>query len=246
MWEGKRVLPDFFVRTATAKHINNWEGEQNPASDWQQGYGYQFWRCVDGYYRGDGMSGQLMIVIPQKNAVIAVTACINDMQAEMTLIRETLIDALLPDDAPCPRTADTDALQARLRALALPTYTGDDGSAEIAEGLYKTQNGEYLSIARPGKGLTLQFFGEKWTPPYGFCYNMEGEQEQTCLPYDGHGLPLEYQATYAVKGGKLIARMDIARAPSTRVDELTPTPDGLIDVVTGVGYPTGTFVYKRV
>ena len=36
---------------ATAKQVSN---GSNPKSDWDQGYGYQFWRSRNGAYRGDG------------------------------------------------------------------------------------------------------------------------------------------------------------------------------------------------
>ena len=46
----------------------------NPKSDWDQGYGFQFWRCRHGAYRGDGAFGQFCIVLPEQDAVVAITA----------------------------------------------------------------------------------------------------------------------------------------------------------------------------
>ena len=43
-------------------------------SDWLQGYGYQMWRCRHNAYRADGANGQYILVLPDKDAVIAVTA----------------------------------------------------------------------------------------------------------------------------------------------------------------------------
>ena len=40
-------------------------------SDWVQGYGYQMWMCRHNAYRADGANGQYIIVIPDKDAVIA-------------------------------------------------------------------------------------------------------------------------------------------------------------------------------
>ena len=42
--------------------------------DWRQGYGFQFWRCTHNAFRGDGADGQFCVVIPDKDAVIAITA----------------------------------------------------------------------------------------------------------------------------------------------------------------------------
>ena len=53
----------------------------SPNSDWDQGYGYQFWRCRHGAYRGDGAFGQYCIVMPEQDAVIAITSGVKDMQA---------------------------------------------------------------------------------------------------------------------------------------------------------------------
>ena len=45
-----------------------------PTKDWDQGYGFQFWRCRHGAYRGDGAFGQFCIVLPEQDAVVAITA----------------------------------------------------------------------------------------------------------------------------------------------------------------------------
>lgn len=63
-------------------------------SDWLQGYGYQTWRCRHNAYRADGANGQYILVLPDKDAVIAVTANIPDMQAELNLIWKYLLPAL--------------------------------------------------------------------------------------------------------------------------------------------------------
>ena len=42
MWNGKQLLPASWVEAATSQQISN---GSNPASDWNQGYGFQFWRC---------------------------------------------------------------------------------------------------------------------------------------------------------------------------------------------------------
>ena len=47
-------------------------------NDWMQGYGYQMWRCHHNAYRADGADGQYILIIPEKDAVIAVTAHIGD------------------------------------------------------------------------------------------------------------------------------------------------------------------------
>ena len=68
---------------------------ENPKdSDWLQGYGYQMWRCRHNGVRADGAAGQYIIVLPELNAVIAMTAQIDDMQAEINLVWKHLLSAL--------------------------------------------------------------------------------------------------------------------------------------------------------
>ena len=66
MWQGKQLLPAAWVETATSRMMSN---GSSPSSDWEQGYGYQFWRSRHGFYRGDGAHGQFCLVLPQYDAV---------------------------------------------------------------------------------------------------------------------------------------------------------------------------------
>jgi CubicO group peptidase (beta-lactamase class C family) len=99
-WQGKRLLPAGWVEEATARQTSN---GSNPQSDWDQGYGYQFWRCRHGAYRGDGAFGQYCIVLPEQDAVIAITGGVANMQAVLNLVWDKLLPAfqqtsLAPDD----------------------------------------------------------------------------------------------------------------------------------------------------
>ena len=71
MWQGKQLVPATWVQEATSRQVAN---GSSPTSDWDQGYGYQFWRCRHGAYRGDGAFGQYCIVLPEQDAVIAITS----------------------------------------------------------------------------------------------------------------------------------------------------------------------------
>src|SRR5205823_3405478 len=44
-WNGHRILPREWVKAASTRQTSN---GSNPKSDWDQGYGYQFWRCRNG------------------------------------------------------------------------------------------------------------------------------------------------------------------------------------------------------
>ena len=82
-WNGRQILPERWITTASAKQISN---GNNSESDWEQGYGYQFWRCRYNIYRGDGAFGQYCIIMPEQDAVLAITSGVPDMQAVLNLI----------------------------------------------------------------------------------------------------------------------------------------------------------------
>ncbi|MEI8016772.1 MAG: serine hydrolase [Schlesneria sp.] len=120
VWQGKQLVPKEWIDEATARQVSN---GSNPSSDWDQGYGYQFWRCRHGAYRGDGAFGQYCIVLPQQDTVIAITSGLKDMQNVMNLVW----DKLLPAIKSTPLTADLEIqtrLIQRLKSLTLPPQDG--------------------------------------------------------------------------------------------------------------------------
>ena len=110
-WHGQQVVPEAWVAAATSLQINNGSGG---ASDWAQGYGYQFWRCRHGAYRGDGAHGQYCIVMPQQDAVIAMTGGTSDLQGVLNCVWDHLLPAMGGGDA----TQDA-ALWERLTGLSV-------------------------------------------------------------------------------------------------------------------------------
>lgn len=93
VWEGQRLLPASYAREATAKQISN---HNHPSGniDWTAGYGYQFWRNSMGGYRADGMHGQYIVVLPEKQAVIVMTSCLENMQIPLTAVAAHLLPAI--------------------------------------------------------------------------------------------------------------------------------------------------------
>lgn len=101
VFQGRRVLSEHWVDAATTS-----AGLPNPGAspDWRRGYGFQMWMSAHGY-RGDGAFGQLMLILPEHEVVVAVTAETGDMQGEMDAIWETLVPAL---DRPGSPEADAE------------------------------------------------------------------------------------------------------------------------------------------
>jgi CubicO group peptidase (beta-lactamase class C family) len=124
VWNGTRLLPEGWVADATRSHISNGD---NPESDWNQGYGFQFWRSRYGAYRGDGAFGQYCVVIPEKDATVAITGGIGDMQAVLNVLWTHVLPAL--GDAALPENADAlSALQSKLGTLCIPPPPGASSS----------------------------------------------------------------------------------------------------------------------
>ncbi len=121
-WAGRQLVTEDFVAEATREHIDT-TGEGDP--DWDHGYGFQLWLNGPGRgYRFDGAYGQFALVLPELDAVVAITSACTDTQALLTLAWTHLLPALaappLPGDA-----ADAEAaLGARTRTLVLPSLGG--------------------------------------------------------------------------------------------------------------------------
>jgi CubicO group peptidase (beta-lactamase class C family) len=89
-WGGKQLIPASWVEQAISKQVSN---GSDPSKDWDQGYGFQFWRCRNGAFRGDGAHGQFCVVMPEQDAVVAITANCKDMQAELNIVWDKLLPA---------------------------------------------------------------------------------------------------------------------------------------------------------
>jgi len=120
-WNGEQILSEEWIEMATARQTSN---GSNPESDWEQGYGYQFWRCRHNVYRGDGAFGQYCIVMPEQDAVLAITSGVKNMQAVLNIVWETLLPAM--QEAPLAVDATTHAkLEQKLKTLELAPQTGE-------------------------------------------------------------------------------------------------------------------------
>jgi CubicO group peptidase (beta-lactamase class C family) len=124
-WKGKQLVPAEWVAAATSLQTSN---GSNPKSDWDQGYGYQFWRCRPNCYRGDGAFGQYCIVVPELDAVIAITAGVRDMQTPMNHIWDKLLPAMKKDPLPEEAAAKT-KLDEKLASLTMKLPAGQPKSA---------------------------------------------------------------------------------------------------------------------
>jgi CubicO group peptidase (beta-lactamase class C family) len=146
-WNGKQLVPESWVEAATARQTAN---GSNPTSDWDQGYGYQFWRSRNHAYRGDGAFGQFCIVIPEQDAVIAITSGVKDMQSVLNLVWNKLLPALKS----APLATDDESRTKLDGALARLTLRPVGGSSSPAS----TWNKKYVfpSNARKLESIKLE------------------------------------------------------------------------------------------
>ena len=104
-WNGKQLIPAEWVAEMSKKQVESVnpgtrledaaaKGMTVETSDWMQGYGYQMWRCRLGCFRADGARGQYIIVVPDKNAVVAITSDVGDLQGELNLVWECILPVL--------------------------------------------------------------------------------------------------------------------------------------------------------
>ncbi len=103
-WNGRQLLSEKWVEEATSKQVSNEKAGGGSKSDWQQGYGFQFWRCRHNAYRGDGKDGQMCVVLPEQDAVVVFTAQTSQMQGELDLVWAKLLPAF--QSGPLPANAE--------------------------------------------------------------------------------------------------------------------------------------------
>ncbi len=157
-WNGKQLLPSAWVAQATSRQTSN---GSNPESDWNQGYGFQFWRCRHNAYRGDGAFGQYCLVLPDQDAVIAINSGVKDMQAVLNVVWDKLLSAFQAQPLePNPEAAKQ--LQGRLARLEVSQARGATTSAQAGKFLKRKyafgankRNLESLTLLSTDSGKTL-------------------------------------------------------------------------------------------
>lgn len=129
VWNNRQLVSQEWIDQAGSRQTSN---GSNPDSDWEQGYGFQFWRCRHNAWRGDGAFGQFCIMIPDHDAVVAITSGTGNMGLIMHLIWEIL----LPDfrSRPLPENSKGHSdMVSMIRRLELPAVESVHPAAVIGE-----------------------------------------------------------------------------------------------------------------
>jgi CubicO group peptidase (beta-lactamase class C family) len=119
-WKDRQIVPSKWIEEATARQISN---GSSPNSDWDQGYGYQFWRSRHNTYRADGAFGQYCMIIPEFDAVVVITSGVRDMQIVMNLVWHKLLPAMKPNQLR-ENAAAQKKLKAKLAGLLVNLPSG--------------------------------------------------------------------------------------------------------------------------
>ena len=159
-YNGKRIVSEKWVKEAT-KPISDNGSNGNP--DWCSGYGYQIWINAKEGFRGDGAFGQLCMVFPEEERVVAIMANCEDMQKEidgvLELLKETFDKAEEPEEFPTLGKCDKKDYPFMNKKISLAEnpmgfesvflgYEGDNLAIKFSDGkneqIILAGNGEYV------------------------------------------------------------------------------------------------------
>jgi CubicO group peptidase (beta-lactamase class C family) len=122
MWNGKQLLSAEWTEQATSLQIET-SRTNGTESDWSKGYGFQFWQCTNDCYRGSGAGGQLCIVCPKSDLVVAITSG-GGVATLMEKVWKHLLPAMEENALPEDEKALA-ALNEKCANLKLKTMEGD-------------------------------------------------------------------------------------------------------------------------
>jgi hypothetical protein len=121
-WENRQLLPAAWMQQATSVQIMQHPDLQAAArdsSDWEQGYGYQFWKGLHNSYRADGAWGQFILIMPDQDAVLVITEEASNPQQTLNLVWKYLLPGMKMQKLPEDHYAGKQ-LKRRLASLTLP------------------------------------------------------------------------------------------------------------------------------
>src|SRR5512133_914260 len=97
VWNGKQLIPKEWVKEATSYKIPtslSTNKDSLKKSDWGERYCYQMCLGRNNTVRLDGMAGQFVVLIPDKDAIVVLTANARNTQDELNLVHNYLIPAI--------------------------------------------------------------------------------------------------------------------------------------------------------
>ncbi|WP_437965597.1 serine hydrolase [Sorangium sp. So ce260] len=166
-WGDRRLVPREWVELATRRHIETLQIEgwsENPDS--LCGYGYQFWMSRHGY-RGDGAFGQLCVVVPSHDLVVAVTGAVTQGEA----VLDPLWECLLPGMDHAGSARDDEILADRLRRLSFAPVPGSAAPERSARARLDASAGD--SALPDGTAVIVDPVDGGWVLRFGSFLDVE-------------------------------------------------------------------------
>lgn len=183
-WNGRQVLPEAWVEEATTLKIlqsPDMPQADRDKTDWAQGYCYQMWRSRHNSYRGDGAYGQYMLVLPEQDAVIAITSETADMQGELDLVWKHLLPGF--HEKPLPEGDAARNLKKKLSSLNLPVLRGPATSQLVTNWTGKTftfeGNQYFKNVSFQVEGSTCKMLLTTDNAEYPLLFGYDQWQEGT-------------------------------------------------------------------
>ena len=140
-WNDKQIISEAWINEATTATVSNKNNGDNP--DREQGYCYQMWRCRHNAVRMDGAFGQFVVIMPDQDMVVVMTANVGDMADQLNKVWDNILPGVSADVLP----ADPESLRkldAKIASLSIPApeQTKKDAaiSARINKKTYRFEN----------------------------------------------------------------------------------------------------------
>lgn len=98
VYAGHRILSEEWCQMQLAKQIDNAAAFAPSKHESRQGYGFQCWHCVNGGVRMSGLWGQMCLMMPEYNFVMAINARGSSSQPVLDIFNKTILPALQDGD----------------------------------------------------------------------------------------------------------------------------------------------------
>jgi CubicO group peptidase (beta-lactamase class C family) len=134
VWNSKQLIPKEWIKEATTFKIQTTipgSADSVKLSDWGQGYCYQMWRGKNNSVRLDGMGGQFVVLFPDKDAIVVLTANAKNTQDELNLVHNYLIPAI-KSEKPLPENTELlNTLRKKEAALSMNPFVAVASKSEL-------------------------------------------------------------------------------------------------------------------
>lgn len=201
VWEGEQIIPAKYIAEASARQIDN-SVSGNPGPNWAVGYGYQMWRCKFDAFRADGMGGQFIVMLPEKQLVVVFTSALgSDIGYDLNVIEDDLLPGIF--DGPIAEETLTLPAERTLDAGYLPEMG--------AKYIFEENKGGLKSFSMDAEMLHIELGGFEIHTPYGI-----GKAKRSNAEYRMMGWQPAKPVTGVVwSEDKLIVRVNEFREPAS-------------------------------